>query len=44
MGVLNTPTRFLPCGRSTAVLPPMLASTIASRLVGTWTGGTPAAG
>ncbi len=40
-GCLNAPTRFLPAGRSTATLPPPLASTIASRLVGLWTNGTP---
>ena len=40
-GCLNAPTRFLPAGRSTATLPPTLASTMASRLVGICTNGTP---
>ena len=34
MGWWNAPTRFLPSGRLTAVLPPMAASTCASSVVG----------
>ena len=34
-GQWKAPTRFLPCGRSIAVLPPIAASTWATRLVGT---------
>ena len=34
-GWWNAPTRFLPSGRFTAVLPPIAASTIASSVVGT---------
>ena len=37
------PTRFLPPGRSTAVLPPIAASTWPTRVVGTATHGTPRA-
>ena len=33
-GQWKAPTRFLPCGRSIAVLPPIAASTCATRLVG----------
>src|SRR3546814_8661189 len=33
-GGWKAPTRFLPCGRSTAVLPPTEESTIASSVVG----------
>ena len=40
-GWWNAPTRFFPCGRSTAVLPPMELSTCASTVVGTHTQGTP---
>jgi len=40
-GCLNAPTRFLPCERSTPVLPPTLASTIASTVVGNWIKRTP---
>ena len=40
-GQWNAPTRFFPCGRSIAVLPPIAASTCATRLVGTGTHGTP---
>src|SRR6266516_4337641 len=34
-GQWKAPTRFFPCGRSIAVLPPIAASTWATRLVGT---------
>ena len=40
-GLWNAPTRFFPCGVSTAVFPPTAASTMASRVVGTCTTGTP---
>ena len=40
-GCQNVPTRFLPCGRLTPVLPPMAASIWASSVVATWTTGTP---
>ncbi len=40
-GQWKAPTRFLPCGRSIAVLPPIAASTWATRLVGTGTHATP---
>ena len=41
-GQWNAPTRFLPCGVSIAVLPPMPASTWPTSVVGTATHGTPA--
>ena len=37
LGCQNAPTRFLPSGRLTPVLPPMAASTWASRVVATFT-------
>ncbi len=40
-GQWNAPMRFLPPGRSTAVLPPIAASTWPTREVGTATHGTP---
>ena len=40
-GCQNAPTRFLPSGRFTPVLPPIAASTIARSVVATWTTGTP---
>lgn len=40
-GCQKAPTRFLPWGRSTAVLPPTEESTIASNEVGTWSTLTP---
>ena len=40
-GCENVPTRFLPSGRLTPVLPPIAASTCASSVVGTWMNGTP---
>ena len=40
-GCQKAPTRFLPSGRLTPVLPPMAASTWPSRVVGTWTTATP---
>ena len=40
-GGWNAPTRFLPSGMSTAVLPPTAASVIASSVVGTSTTRTP---
>ena len=40
-GWWNAPTRFLPAPRSTPVLPPTDASTIASSVVGTSANGTP---
>ncbi len=40
-GGWNAPTRFLPSGMSTAVLPPTAASTMPSSVVGTSTTGTP---
>lgn len=40
-GCLKAPTKFLPWGKSTPTLPPTLASTMASRVVGIWTKGTP---
>ncbi len=40
-GGWNAPTRFLPSGVLIPVLPPTAASTIASRVVGTWTTLTP---
>ena len=40
-GGWKAPTRFLPAGRSTAVLPPTEESTIASRVVGNCTMSTP---
>ena len=40
-GGWNAPTRFLPAGRSTAVLPPTEESTIASSVVGTCTQSMP---
>src|SRR5207244_3365982 len=39
LGCQNAPTRFLPAGRSTAVLPPIAESVIATIVVGTWTTG-----
>ena len=41
VGSWNAPTRFLPSRVLMPVLPPTAASTIASRVVGTWTTGTP---
>ena len=41
IGCQNAPTRFLPSGRLTPVLPPMAASTIASSDVATCTTATP---
>ena len=41
-GWWNVPTRFLPSGRFTAVLPPIAASTCAVSVVGTWTKRHPA--
>ena len=40
-GGWNAPTRFLPAGRSTPVLPPIAESIWATRVVGTWMIGTP---
>ena len=40
-GEWNAPTRFLAAGKSTPVLPPHAASTIASSVVGTWTNAMP---
>ena len=40
-GWWNVPTRFLPSGRFTAVLPPIAASTWAVSVVGTCTNGMP---
>ena len=40
-GWWNAPTRFLPSGRSTAVLPPIEESIWATSVVGTWITGTP---
>ena len=40
-GQWKAPTRFLPCGRSMPVLPPMAASTWATRLVATGTQSMP---
>ena len=40
-GCQNAPTRFLPSGRLTPVLPPIAASTMPSSVVATWTTGTP---
>lgn len=40
-GGWNAPTRFLPAGMSTAVLPPTDESTIANRVVGSCTQSTP---
>ena len=40
-GWWNAPSRFLPSGRSTPVLPPMDESTWATSVVGTWIQGTP---
>ena len=40
-GWWKAPTRFLPTGRSTPVLPPTLASTWESSVVGTWRKGMP---
>ncbi len=40
-GCQNAPTRFLPSGRLTPVLPPMAASTMPRSVVGTWTTATP---
>ena len=40
-GQWNAPTRFLPCGVSMPVLPPIAASTCATRLVGTGVHATP---
>src|SRR5205823_11145503 len=40
-GQWNAPTRFLPAGRSIAVLPPIPASTWPTRLVGTLVQATP---
>ena len=37
----KAPARFLPAGRSIAVFPPIAASTCPTRVVGTWTTGTP---
>ena len=41
-GWWKAPTRFLPSGRSTAVLPPIELSSWATSVVGTWISGTPA--
>ena len=40
-GWWNAPTRFLPSGRSTPVLPPIDESIWATSVVGTWISGTP---
>ena len=40
-GWWNAPTRFLPSGRSTAVLPPIELSSWATSVVGTWMSGIP---
>ncbi len=41
IGWWNAPTRFLPSGRSTPVLPPIDESIWATSVVGTWINGTP---
>ena len=41
LGWWNAPTRFLPSGRSTPVLPPIDESIWATSVVGTWMIGTP---
>ena len=41
LGWKNAPTRFFPCGRSTATFPPTEESTWARREVGIWTSFTP---
>ena len=40
-GWWNAPTRFLPSGRSTPVLPPIDESIWATSVVGTWMTGMP---
>jgi len=40
-GSQNAPAAFFAADRSTATLPPMAASAIASHVVGTWINGAP---